>query len=56
MVNDGGTIWIVTFAYVHSEHVVTIPEIHQLGLMLAVTLSASLLLTGNRAKKARLSR
>lgn len=44
-VDDGGSIWIVSFSYVHSEHLVTIPEFHEVGLMLTLALVAAVILT-----------
>jgi hypothetical protein len=44
-VSDGGSVWILSFTYVHSDHTVAIPEFHQVGLMLALALSVVMILS-----------
>jgi M6 family metalloprotease-like protein len=44
-INDGGSVWIVSFSYTHSDHLVAIPEFHQLSLMLASALCVTMILT-----------
>jgi len=44
-ISDGGSVWIVSFSYTHSDHLVAIPEFHQLGLTLALALCVAMILS-----------
>lgn len=52
-INDGGSAWIISFSYIHSDHLVTIPEFHQPGLMLVVIFSVVMVLSRRAIRDSR---